>query len=182
VIVSDPALSAAAREIAGRHGGTVVTLDGDGGGELAELAAGMSPTTRPSAGERRPCRPSLHLGHHRALEGSDDHPRQSRVEHHPLHEAWRFVPGDVLLHALPIFHVHGLYVALGTAFLNRSEILWHQKFDADAVMRDLPRATVMMGVPTFYTRLVMRDDLTADSLRPHAAVRLGLGAIAGRDP
>jgi malonyl-CoA/methylmalonyl-CoA synthetase len=67
------------------------------------------------------------------------------------------------LHALPIFHVHGLYVALGTAFLNRSEILWHQKFDADAVMRDLPRATVMMGVPTFYTRLVMRDDLTAEA-------------------
>ena len=76
-----------------------------------------------------------------------------------LHEAWRFTPGDVLLHALPIFHVHGLYVALGTAFLNRSEILWHRKFDADAVMRDLARATVMMGVPTFYTRLVTRDDL-----------------------
>jgi malonyl-CoA/methylmalonyl-CoA synthetase len=80
-----------------------------------------------------------------------------------LHEVWRFVPGDVLLHVLPIFHVHGLYVALGTAFLNRSEMIWHRKFDADAVMRDLPRASVMMGVPTFYTRLVMRPDLTREA-------------------
>ena len=71
-----------------------------------------------------------------------------------LHAYWGFVPGDVLLHALPIFHVHGLFVALHTALLNGSRILWLPKFDLEEVMRLLPRATVLMGVPTFYTRLL----------------------------
>jgi len=71
-----------------------------------------------------------------------------------LHVYWGFVPGDVLLHALPIFHVHGLFVALHTALLNGSRILWMPKFDLEELMRLLPRATVLMGVPTFYTRLL----------------------------
>ena len=71
-----------------------------------------------------------------------------------LHAYWGFVPGDVLLHALPIFHVHGLFVALHTALLNASRILWLPKFELAEVMRLLPRATVLMGVPTFYTRLL----------------------------
>ncbi len=72
----------------------------------------------------------------------------------PLHEIWGFEPGDVLLHALPIFHVHGLFVALHTAFLNASKILFLPAFDAGAVRRLLPEATVLMGVPTFYSRLL----------------------------
>jgi len=64
------------------------------------------------------------------------------------------VPGDVLLHALPIFHVHGLFVALHTALLNGSRTLWMPEFDLEELMRLLPRATVLMGVPTFYTRLL----------------------------
>ena len=71
-----------------------------------------------------------------------------------LHKLWGFRSGDVLLHALPIYHVHGLFVALNTALLNASTILFLQKFDADRVMELLPTATVMMGVPTFYTRLL----------------------------
>jgi len=71
-----------------------------------------------------------------------------------LHEYWGFVPGDVLLHALPIFHTHGLFVALNTAFLNMSKVIWLPKFETETVMRLLPEATVMMGVPTFYTRLL----------------------------
>jgi malonyl-CoA/methylmalonyl-CoA synthetase len=71
-----------------------------------------------------------------------------------LHAYWGFRPGDVLLHALPIFHVHGLFVALHTALLNGSRILWLPRFDLDAVLRLLPRSTVVMGVPTFYTRLL----------------------------
>ncbi len=162
VIVSDPALSAAAREIAGRHGGIVVTLDGEGGGELAELAASVTPNHETVLRANDDIAGLLYTS------GTTGRSKGAMITHRnlvsntiTLHEAWRFVPGDVLLHALPIFHVHGLYVALGTAFLNRSEILWHHKFDVNAVMADLPRATVMMGVPTFYTRLVMRDDLTA---------------------
>jgi len=77
-----------------------------------------------------------------------------------LHTAWGFRPGDVLLHALPIFHIHGLFVALHTALLNGSAMLWHAKFDADAVIADLPRATVLMGVPTFYTRLLEHPGFT----------------------
>jgi malonyl-CoA/methylmalonyl-CoA synthetase len=162
VIVSDPVSAPAARDIAGRRGGTVVTLDARGDGEIAELAAGMSPhhETVSRAGDD--------LAGLLYTSGTTGRSKGAMITHRnlvsntmTLHEVWRFAPDDVLLHALPIFHVHGLYVALGTAFLNRSEIRWHQKFDVDAVMRDLPRATVMMGVPTFYTRLVMRPDLNA---------------------
>ena len=78
-----------------------------------------------------------------------------------LHAAWGFGPGDVLLHALPIFHVHGLFVALHTAILNASEVLFFEKFDLDAVRAALGRATVMMGVPTFYTRLLQHNGFGA---------------------
>lgn len=79
-----------------------------------------------------------------------------------LHEAWRWKEGDVLLHALPIFHVHGLFVALHGALLNGSRMLWHGRFDPDAVLRDLPHATVLMGVPTFYTRLLSQPALSRE--------------------
>lgn len=71
-----------------------------------------------------------------------------------LGEAWRWRDDDVLLHALPIFHAHGLFVALHCALLGASPILFHERFDPKAVIRDLPAATVFMGVPTFYTRLL----------------------------
>jgi malonyl-CoA/methylmalonyl-CoA synthetase len=71
-----------------------------------------------------------------------------------LAEAWRWQDDDVLLHALPIFHAHGLFVALHLALYGASPILFHDRFDNTAVLRDVPRATVFMGVPTFYTRLL----------------------------
>ena len=76
-----------------------------------------------------------------------------------LHEIWGFEPDDVLLHALPIFHVHGLFVALHTAFLNASKVLFLPAFDAAEVRRLLPEATVLMGVPTFYSRLLAEPGL-----------------------
>jgi malonyl-CoA/methylmalonyl-CoA synthetase len=79
-----------------------------------------------------------------------------------LHTAWRFRPGDVLLHALPLFHVHGLFVALHTALLNASRILFHARFEAAAVLQALPRATVFMGVPTYYVRLLAEEDLNRE--------------------
>lgn len=75
-----------------------------------------------------------------------------------LHEIWGFVPGDVLLHALPIYHVHGLFVALNTALLNGSTIIFLTRFDAGQVIEQLLDATVMMGVPTYYTRLLANSD------------------------
>ncbi|MES3021636.1 MAG: AMP-binding protein [Pseudomonadota bacterium] len=71
-----------------------------------------------------------------------------------LGQAWQWRADDVLLHALPIFHAHGLFVGLHCALLHASPILFHERFDAAAVVRDLPAATVFMGVPTFYTRLL----------------------------
>jgi malonyl-CoA/methylmalonyl-CoA synthetase len=82
-----------------------------------------------------------------------------------LVKLWGFRSGDVLLHALPIFHVHGLHVALNTAFLNSSEIVWFDRFDTAAVIAALPQATVMMGVPTFYTRLLAAPELTRQACR-----------------
>ncbi len=71
-----------------------------------------------------------------------------------LVDCWGFTRGDVLLHALPIYHVHGLFVACHCVLLAGARMLWLARFDADEVRALLPRATVMMGVPTFYTRLL----------------------------
>lgn len=80
-----------------------------------------------------------------------------------LHRLWGFTFDDVLLHALPIFHVHGLFVALHCALLSGAPMLWLAKYDDAEVMAMLPRATVMMGVPTFYTRLLANPDFTRES-------------------
>jgi malonyl-CoA/methylmalonyl-CoA synthetase len=76
--------------------------------------------------------------------------------------AWRKPQegGDVLIHALPIFHVHGLFVAIHGALINGSKMIWLAKFDPKAVLRYLPRATVFMGVPTLYVRLLAEPGLT----------------------
>ena len=71
-----------------------------------------------------------------------------------LHEFWRWQSGDVLLHALPLFHVHGLFVASHGALMNGSKMIFLPKFDAAQIMRHLPRSTVFMGVPTYYVRLL----------------------------
>ena len=68
---------------------------------------------------------------------------------------WGWSDKDVLLHALPIFHIHGLFVACHTVLLSGSKMLFLPKFDAEAMISLLPRATAMMGVPTFYTRLLL---------------------------
>jgi malonyl-CoA/methylmalonyl-CoA synthetase len=75
-----------------------------------------------------------------------------------LHKLWGWKPGDVLLHALPTFHVHGLFVALHTAMLNASTVLFLPRFEVSAVRKLLPSATIMMGIPTFYTRLLDCED------------------------
>jgi malonyl-CoA/methylmalonyl-CoA synthetase len=71
-----------------------------------------------------------------------------------LVEAWRFTDADVLLHALPIFHTHGLFVASNVSLLSGGAMIFLPGFDADTVLRLMPQATVMMGVPTFYVRLL----------------------------
>ncbi len=82
-----------------------------------------------------------------------------------LGDAWQWRDDDVLLHALPFFHVHGLFVALHCAMLHASPIVFHARFDVAAVVRDLPSATVFMGVPTFYIRLLAEPSFDAGRCR-----------------
>ncbi|MDP1735597.1 MAG: malonyl-CoA synthase [Sulfuritalea sp.] len=72
-----------------------------------------------------------------------------------LHDYWHFQPGDVMLHMLPTFHVHGLFVACHTTLLNGSAMFFEPKFDAARAMKLLPQSTVFMGVPTYYVRLLL---------------------------
>ena len=79
-----------------------------------------------------------------------------------LRDYWRFTDADRLLHALPIFHTHGLFVATNITLIAGGSLILLPRFDADEVIRLLPRATAMMGVPTFYTRLLGRPDFTRE--------------------
>jgi malonyl-CoA/methylmalonyl-CoA synthetase len=76
-----------------------------------------------------------------------------------LKDYWGWRPGDVLIHALPIFHVHGLFVAIHGALLNGSKMIWLARFDPKRVIRDMAQATVFMGVPTLYVRMLAEPSL-----------------------
>jgi malonyl-CoA/methylmalonyl-CoA synthetase len=79
-----------------------------------------------------------------------------------LHQAWGWGPNDVLLHALPLFHIHGLFVACHCVLLNGTKMILLPKFDVTTVIQSLPKATVFMGVPTFYTRLLADAGFSRD--------------------
>jgi len=82
-----------------------------------------------------------------------------------LKDYWGWQPGDVLIHALPIFHVHGLFVAIHAALLNGSKMIWLGKFDPRVVIEKMPQATVFMGVPTLYVRMLAEPALTREAAR-----------------
>lgn len=96
-----------------------------------------------------------------------------------LVDLWRFTETDVLLHALPVFHTHGLFVATNCALVAGASMILHPAFEPRAVLADLPRATVMMGVPTFYSRLLAMPDLTPEACR---GVRLFISGSAPLSP
>jgi len=82
-----------------------------------------------------------------------------------LQDYWGWRPGDVLIHALPIFHVHGLFVAIHAALLNGSKMIWLGKFDPRVVIEKMSEATVFMGVPTLYVRMLAEPALTREAAR-----------------
>jgi len=92
-----------------------------------------------------------------------------------LRDVWRFTENDVLIHALPIFHTHGLFVAVNVALFAGCSMIFMPRFDADAVLAAFPRATSMMGVPTFYTRLLEHPGLTKEAV---AGMRLFVSGSA----
>jgi malonyl-CoA/methylmalonyl-CoA synthetase len=83
-----------------------------------------------------------------------------------LMNAWAITAKDVLIHALPIFHVHGLFIAINSMTAAGAQMLFRQKFDPEDVIALMPRATMLMGVPTFYTRLLHTPALTCEVVAP----------------
>ena len=82
-----------------------------------------------------------------------------------LAQCWRFTRDDVLLHALPIFHTHGLFVATNVTLVAGAQLIWLPGFSTDAILAQMPHATSLMGVPTFYTRLLDDDRFTAGAAK-----------------
>ena len=80
-----------------------------------------------------------------------------------LMDCWRFTSDDRLIHALPVFHAHGLYAAANLALLSGATMVFQNRFDPDAVLAALPVATSLMGVPTHYIRLLAHPGLTRDA-------------------
>ena len=162
VFVCAPATAEALRDTAAEAGvAALLTLDAHGHGTLADRAAGLDPAFDTVA-----CGPD-DLAAILYTSGTTGRSKGAMLTHRniaanaaTLHRVWGFRPGDVLLHALPIFHTHGLFVAINCTLMNGGAMLFLPKFDVDAVFRLLPRATVMMGVPTFYTRLLADPRLT----------------------
>jgi len=165
VAVCAPAAQSAFAELAAKHGTAhVLTLDNDGAGSLADAVEAASTIHDTVARGADDLAAILYTS------GTTGRSKGAMLSHAnlatnavTLHDIWGFVPGDILLHALPIFHVHGLFVALHCALMNGSRILFLPKFDLDAVLERLPRATVFMGVPTFYTRLLDAPAFNAES-------------------
>ena len=161
LLVCDPARADALRAVTDPLGARLETMDGAGGGTLAALAAGR-PGSPPTAerGEDDLAALLYTSGTTGRSKGAMLTQRNLLSNALTLVEHWRFTEGDVLLHALPIFHTHGLFVATNVALAAGGSMILLQRFDADAVIDALPRATAMMGVPTFYTRLL--DDPRLD--------------------
>ncbi|MCD6680416.1 MAG: malonyl-CoA synthase [Burkholderiaceae bacterium] len=162
-VVCSPANVGWVGQVAHRHGVRhVFTLGADRSGTLLEAAAAESPEfeTRTVRGDDLAC--IVYTS------GTTGRSKGAMLSHANigsnalvLHRYWRWRSGDVLVHALPIFHVHGLFVACHGALLSGSPMLWLAKFDPTAVIERLPRATVFMGVPTMYVRLL--DDERFDA-------------------
>jgi malonyl-CoA/methylmalonyl-CoA synthetase len=153
LFLCDPAREAALAPVAA--GATLRTLGAAGEGSFAAAAAG-----RP-AGFETVARGSDDLAALLYTSGTTGRSKGAMLTQgnllsnaKVLAEYWRFTVADVLLHALPIFHTHGLFVATNIMLLAGGPMILLPKFDAGAVIRWLPKATAMMGVPTFYTRLL----------------------------
>ncbi|MDX1483266.1 MAG: malonyl-CoA synthase [Alphaproteobacteria bacterium] len=164
VLICDPARKAALSAATERAGvGHVETLDGQGKGSWADLAAaeaGCDFADRPRA--------AADLAALLYTSGTTGRPKGAMLSHENLASnaqtlvaAWRFTGADVLLHALPIFHTHGLFVATNVTLFSGASLLYLPRFEVGPVLESLPRATVMMGVPTYYSRLLAADGFTA---------------------
>jgi len=156
-VIARPETESAVGAIAARHGVKhLLTLGADGRGSLAATAA--TAAANPAIATRAATDTAAIL----YSSGTTGRPKGAMLSHRnlaanglALHRHWGFGPGDVLLHALPIFHAHGLFVALHTTLLNGTGMIFCPRFDPAETLRLLPKATVFMGVPTLYERLLI---------------------------
>lgn len=162
LLVGDAETIVGLRSVGGRHGvPRIMTLAAC----LADAAAG--PTTFDNVAVAPDALAALLYS-----SGTTGKPKGIMLSHRnlatnaeALTAAWGFTRNDVLLHVLPLFHVHGLFIALGCTLMSGSRLIFHAKFDPAQVLEALPLSRVMMGVPTFYTRLLAHPGLTADVCR-----------------
>ncbi len=158
LVVCDPGHLDAMRDICPCQ---ILTLSDDGTGSLS-IAANDQPTTFDTV-DRGPDDLAALL----YTSGTTGRSKGAMMSHRnllsnavSLTELWQITDQDRLIHALPIFHTHGLFVALNTSLLARAKVRFMAGFDADKIVDELPQSTLMMGVPTFYTRLLGDPRLT----------------------
>lgn len=168
LIVCDPTLLEPFEEIARELKGQAIvprlfTLDRNGCGSFTESFTQQGQPAPPSF--RTVARQGEDLAALLYTSGTTGQPKGAMLTYrnivfniNALREVWRWQPADVLLHSLPIFHVHGLFVACLSALFSGTKIIYLPRFDPASVMRHLPRATVFMGVPTYFTRLLEEPD------------------------
>ena len=158
LIVCDPAAREALSAIAA--GARLETLDANGEGSLAAAAGrtdDFATVPREPSDLAAICYTSGTTGRSKGAMLTHGNLASNAAT---LKDLWRFTADDVLIHALPIYHVHGLFVAINTLMTAGGSMNFQAKFDPDAVLAAMPRATALMGVPTFYTRLLAHPGLT----------------------
>ncbi|AOF90405.1 malonyl-CoA synthase [Sinorhizobium sp. RAC02] len=164
LVVVDPKSEKGIAAIAQTHGSVVETLDATGGGSLLQRAGGEAADFADA--ERGPDDLAAIL----YTSGTTGRSKGAMLTHDnllsnalTLRDHWRFTSADRLIHALPIFHTHGLFVASNVTLLSGASMYLLPKFDADQALGLMENATVMMGVPTFYVRLVQHPGLTREA-------------------
>ena len=162
LLLADGARSAALAPVAERCGTRMMVLNADGSGSFGTA---MAEAAEAPPAERRDDDLAALLytsGTTGRSKGAMLSQMNLLSNAQVLAREWQFTDGDVLLHALPIFHTHGLFVATNTLLLAGGAMILLPRLDIDALIRWLPRATSMMGVPTFYTRLLDDPRFTRD--------------------
>ncbi len=165
VLLCDGAHEAGLASVAAQHGALILTLNADGSGGLTDAAAGQHQVITPA--DRGPDDLAALL----YTSGTTGRSKGAMLTHRNLlsnakmlADLWRFTDRDVLLHALPIFHTHGLFVASNISLITGGAMIFLPGFDLVTVLRLLPQATTMMGVPTFYIRLLDDPHFTRDHI------------------
>jgi malonyl-CoA/methylmalonyl-CoA synthetase len=166
LVVCDPSKADGIGAIATKVGVKVETLGADGKGSLTEAAAKAKPEFNTVARGNDDLAAILYTsgttGRSKGAMLSHDNLASNSLS---LVDFWRFTKDDLLIHALPIYHTHGLFVASNVTLFARASMIFLPKFDPDLIIKLMARATALMGVPTFYTRLLQHPSLSRETTK-----------------